>query len=127
MNRRKVLTYLLGASFIAGLTSKTLRSKKGDTPPKQNSLLTSFIGAWSFVEPVHSYAKKLVIDEEAKLFIDGKSLQGRITSLHPTYFVYTDHYGYELTFQMKTDSEMLLFDSADEKEYRLILDSPKEV
>lgn len=126
MNRRKVLTYLLGASFIAGLTSKKLRSKKGEAPPKQDHLLVPFVGKWTFVNPANSYAKNLVLDEEARLFIGGKPLQGSITSLQPTYFIYTDHYGYELTFQMKTNTEMLLYDSADEKEYRLVLHSPNE-
>lgn len=126
MNRRKVLTYLLGASFIAGLTSKKLQSKKGDTPPKKKHVLAPFVGEWIFVEPTHSYAKNLVLDEEARLFIGGKLLQGSITSVQPTHFVYTDHYGYELTFQMKTNTEMLLYDSADEKEYRLVLHSPNK-
>lgn len=122
MDRRKVLSYLVGVSFIAGLVNKTFRRKKSSSPLKKNHLLSSFVGTWTFVESAHS--KQLVVDEEGQLFIDGKSLRGGLTSLHPTLFVYTDYYGYELTFQMKDNKELLLYDSADEKEYRLILQTP---
>lgn len=119
MNRRKVLTYLLGASFIAGLTSKTLHKKSTKNDPNKNCTLAIFVGKWTFPESHQSKLSVLSIDEQGQLFIDGKQLKGSVTSISKNKLIFTDHYGYELIIQMNDSESLTLYDSADEKEYTL--------
>lgn len=118
MNRRKVLTYLLGASFIAGLTSKTLHKKSTQSHSNKNAPLSIFVGTWSFIESKH-LNQTLTINEQGQLSIYGKPLNGRLTSINKNELVFTDHYGYELIIQQKEPETLTLYDSADEKEYTL--------
>lgn len=126
MDRRKVLTYLLGASFIAGLTSNSIRKKRGTAPPNKKSPLSSFVGTWSFAVPFHHGSRRLIIDEEGRLFVDEKHLSGTLNSVSHLKFIFTDHYGYELIFHLQENNQLHLYDSADEKEYLLVPYIPEE-
>lgn len=121
MSRRKAFTYLLGVSFIAGIARKTLRKKNQKSTSVEDSLITGFVGTWSFADSLSSQNKTLIIDDQSRLFINKKPVNGSVAHLDKQKLVFIDHYGYELVFRLVNSETLTLFDSADDKKYTLTL------
>lgn len=121
MSRRKAFTYLLGVSFIAGIARETLRKKNQKSTSVEDSLITGFVGTWSFADSLSSQNKTLIIDDQSRLFINKKPVNGSVAHLDKQKLVFIDHYGYELVFRLVNSETLTLFDSADDKKYTLTL------
>ncbi|MER2180819.1 MAG: DUF4828 domain-containing protein [Desemzia incerta] len=121
MSRRKAFTYLLGVSFIAGIARETLRKKNQKSTSVEDSLITGFVGTWSFADSLSSQNKTLIIDDQSRLFINKKPVKGSVAHLDKQKLVFIDHYGYELVFRLVNSETLTLFDSADDKKYTLTL------
>ena len=121
MSRRKAFTYLLGVSFIAGIARETLRKKNQRSAYYEDSLITGFVGTWSFADSLSSQNKTLTIDDQSRLFINNKAVQGSVAHLDKQKMVFIDHYGYELVLHLENKETLTLFDSADDKKYTLTL------
>lgn len=121
MSRRKAFTYLLGVSFIAGIARETLRKKNQKSTSVEDSLITGFVGTWSFADSLSSQNKTLIINDQSRLFINKKPVNGSVAHLDKQKLVFIDHYGYELVFRLVNNETLTLFDSADDKKYTLTL------
>lgn len=121
MGRRKVFTYLLGVSFIAGMARETLRNKNNKNLSTEIPAISNFVGTWRFDNLLYPEAKTLKIDDQACLFINGKALKGSLSLLSQHKLTFTDHYGYELVIHPVDKNTLTLFDTADDKTYTLIL------
>ncbi|WHZ32122.1 DUF4828 domain-containing protein [Desemzia incerta] len=121
MSRRKAFTYLLGVSFIAGIARETLRKKNQKSTSVEDSLITGFVGIWSFADSLSSQNKTLIIDDQSRLFINKKPVNGSVAHLDEQKLVFIDHYGYKLVFRLVNNETLTLFDSADDKKYTLTL------
>ncbi|MBM6614448.1 DUF4828 domain-containing protein [Desemzia sp. RIT804] len=119
MSRRKVFTYLLGVSFVAGVAREALRKKSTKTLSHESPAISNFVGTWGFDDPLYPGSKTLKIDDQARLFINEKPVKGSLILLNQHNLIFTDHYGYELVIQPIDNNTLTLFDSADDKTYTL--------
>lgn len=121
MGRRKVFTYLLGVSFIAGMARETLRNKNKKILSTETTAVSNFVGTWRFDNLLYPESKILKIDDQTRLFINEKSIKGSVTLLNQHKLTFMDHYGYELIIQPVNETTLTLYDTADDKTYTLVL------
>ncbi|SFH70195.1 DUF4828 domain-containing protein [Pisciglobus halotolerans] len=119
MASHRLLKYLLSASFIAGLTRASLKYKESKTNQKNDQLLSPYLGNWHMQDPAGLFSGQLLIDAEENIVLNGKAMKGSVTALTKDQLVYTDHFGYELTFKVQDENNLTLLDSADDKTYLL--------
>ena len=119
MTASKLFKYFLGFSFLAGVTSASLKYKEKNANKKLERLFSFYIGTWQLYTAKNSAYGELTITTDGEFYLNKKSLEGTILSLTEKQLVYLDHFGYELYFNRDVAS-LTMLDSSDNSLYNLI-------
>lgn len=123
MNRKNLLKYILGFSVIVSISNSVLKNRiKRKKSPSVEDPLAPFVGKWIMKEPGSLAEVHLTISDDGQFYLNGHSLQGKVTLIGEDQLIFTDHYGYELVLKKVQDQSYNLYDEADDKEYELIPD-----
>ncbi|GAF40380.1 hypothetical protein FC83_GL000724 [Agrilactobacillus composti DSM 18527 = JCM 14202] len=80
---------------------------------------TIFQGKWAFVDPHTKKEHHMVINEQLKIVIDGKLLDGHIIGLSSDLLTFLDHYGFQLKIFAQDFHPAKIYDESSGETYEI--------
>lgn len=113
MRKTKCWQIILGVFALLGIswTSSQLKNKSDASSRKLP------VGKWRITLKENPIEKELSITEDGEVFLDSSKVKGKVVHASQHYFLYEDHYGYNLELFKNDSGNFMFYDEADDKLY----------